>query len=188
MNKELWNKYGKRFSGLGLHGAEYCAPGAVEALSMNFEFKGRVLEIGSGNGGFYRKKFENNPDVEYYGIDIYTQDELDKYPWATGADMHDIPFADGSFDMAYSSNVFEHALSPIIALSETNRVLRNAAIFYLIVPEDNDTWINEGTHASCLSKRNWEALFRKTGFDVKKFEMHENGPMFVWTLMKVRSL
>ena len=40
------------------------------------------------------------------------------------ADIHDLPFPDGSFDAAYSSAVLEHSANPVQALQEIFRVLK----------------------------------------------------------------
>lgn len=56
---------------------------------------------------------------------------LASYP---AVDMHDLPYADGSFDLVVHSDTLEHVGQPVRALSECRRVLRNAGSLCFTVP------------------------------------------------------
>lgn len=86
-------------------------------------------------------------------------------------DMHDMPFPTGEFDLIFSSNVIEHAMSPYIALMECRRVLVDGGTFYAVVPEFN----SEGGghtpyHLYCFEKPFWHELMRKCGLAVNLCE------------------
>ena len=44
------------------------------------------------------------------------------------ADIHEIPFADNTFDIAYANAVLEHLNEPVKALEELRRVLKPGGI------------------------------------------------------------
>jgi SAM-dependent methyltransferase len=73
---------------------------------------GRVLEV-SGTAGAIHAMF--NPErIEYVATE---------YP---PVDVHELPFADASFDFAICDQVIEHIRSPRTAVAELHRVLRPA--------------------------------------------------------------
>ena len=51
-------------------------------------------------------------------------------------DMHDMTFTDGEFDLCFSHDCFEHALSPMIAMGEMCRVARR----YVLVHVPSEDW------------------------------------------------
>ena len=175
--------YPDHFGGYGICYAEYCAPGAVDAITCKLPLEGKVLEIGSGLGGFLTKY----GPAGMIGLDRYSKEFVADHPWVVNGEMHNLPFSDAEFDTLYSSNVFEHALSPTVALCEANRVLKTNGLFHLIVPKDIDTWVDDDSHISCLSDRLWRKLFRITGFRVIDFREHSNGPMMIYSLKKDRN-
>lgn len=86
---------------------------------------------------------------------------------STLGDIHDAPFANASFDLIFSSNVFEHAIAPHVALLECRRMLRPGGTFYMIVP----TFETPGGgctpwHVYCLAADNWHELLHKAGLRV----------------------
>lgn len=52
----------------------------------------------------------------------------------SSADVHDLPYPDGSFDLVVCTEVLEHVADPPVALRELRRVARDAAI--LTVPHE----------------------------------------------------
>jgi SAM-dependent methyltransferase len=63
------------------------------------------------------------------GIDLYSDD-----PDILVMDMHDLKFADGSFDVVYSRHSFEHAYDKTKAGHEFVRVLRDQGVVVVEVP------------------------------------------------------
>ena len=94
---------------------------------------GRVLDVGCGTGGAMRALTASVPEVEgVVGIDISetmiteararTEGSAAPVGFLVG-DAHEMPFADESFDAAYSLRVFDIIGDPRRALSEMARVL-----------------------------------------------------------------
>jgi SAM-dependent methyltransferase len=86
----------------------------------------RVLDIGCGNGRF--GFFKRSSCGELVGIDAgahFAPEPLQSVDLARG-DVRLLPFADGSFDKAYSLDVLEHLTEDgvVSMLSEARRVLR----------------------------------------------------------------
>ncbi len=88
----------------------------------------RVLDVGCGTGEFLRQVHERYPRARLAGVDPVPQMlalARDKLPaadlrvaWANG-----LPWADASFDVVASCNVFHYVTHPLPALREMARVL-----------------------------------------------------------------
>ncbi len=87
---------------------------------------GRILDIGCGN---LLDRLGFMPGDEYIGVDV----EESKYTTLI-ADIHKLPFKDGTFDSCICNAVLEHVLEPRRALQECNRVLRDGGVLWLSVP------------------------------------------------------
>jgi SAM-dependent methyltransferase len=78
------------------------------------------------------------------------------------ADAHNLPFADGSFDLYLSLAVYEHLASPLLAALEAQRVLRPGGLFLgtsaFVYGFHDRASFNHMTHAALL----W--TFRSAGF------------------------
>jgi SAM-dependent methyltransferase len=84
----------------------------------------RALDIGSGTG------YLQDIVQDYTGVDI--QPGLASYyhkPYVLGS-VTQLPFADSSFDVAWSIYVLEHVPNPEKGLTEIRRVLRDRALLY----------------------------------------------------------
>jgi ubiquinone/menaquinone biosynthesis C-methylase UbiE len=93
----------------------------------------RVLDIGCGNGKFVF--FKRSSCGELVGIDAgahFAPEPLRSVDLARG-DVRLLPFADGSFDKAYSLDVLEHLTEDgvVSMLSEARRVLRPGGKFFI---------------------------------------------------------
>ena len=86
-------------------------------------------------------------------------------------DIHDLPFAEGSFDFVYCSHVLEHSIAPMIALKEIHRVLKSGGDGLFWMPYA-DASMNETYHYSCFRPMIWKNLIAKTGLDLTKEEDH----------------
>jgi SAM-dependent methyltransferase len=91
-----------------------------------------VLEIGCG--GAQMRNFLRSRGHRYVGIDISKtriDEDLQKFggPDLLG-DAHFLPFAEGAFDLVYSSAVTEHLASPHLVAQEVVRSLKPGG-FYL---------------------------------------------------------
>jgi SAM-dependent methyltransferase len=94
---------------------------------------GRVLELGGGTG--YQAKLLAERGFEVYSIDLpttnYRQHQV--YPVIPYDGRH-FPFADGSFDVVFSSNLLEHVEDLAALHRETGRVLRPEGYAVHIMP------------------------------------------------------
>lgn len=111
----------------------------------------RVLEVGCGVGAQTVHLLAACPDAELIAVDI-AEDSLARaratvaarFPSATvhwrRADLHDLPFADSSFDHLFVCFVLEHLANPAAALTALRRVLRPGGTITVI----------EGDHGSAF--------------------------------------
>ncbi len=89
----------------------------------------RVLDIGAREGGL-RKYLPD--DARYQGIDITPEFASDS---VMTRDISDgIPFPDESYDFVFCIEVLEHVPNPFAAFGEINRVLRDAGVLVVSVP------------------------------------------------------
>jgi SAM-dependent methyltransferase len=93
----------------------------------------RILEIGSGTG--IQLNFLLSRGFDVVGIDInesnYRANADDRIKIYNG---HDIPFADKSFDLVFSSNVLEHIAHRTLFQSEIRRVLKDDGACLHLLP------------------------------------------------------
>ena len=117
----------------------------------------RILEIGCGMG-FYSAFLSNigeeviSTDLEQQSIDTHTPglsltkaylnelniDNVKVMP----ASADDLPYADNTFDMVFSSHVLEHVPNSDKAISEINRVLKPGGYNFCVVPTTMDRLYN----------------------------------------------
>lgn len=106
--------------------------------------KKKILDIGNlgylegkihKNSFFYEtvKRFKNS---KFYGIDI--EIPPDNFINSSNQIQHDvntgIPYDDDSFDLVYLGQVLEHLENPNFVISEINRVLVDAGILIIDIP------------------------------------------------------
>jgi ubiquinone/menaquinone biosynthesis C-methylase UbiE len=91
----------------------------------------RVLDAGTGPGRLPLEIAAALPTAEVVGVDLSPQmiDYARRQPGAeritfTAADVADLPFPDGTFDLIVSSISQHHWTSPEIGVGELHRVLR----------------------------------------------------------------
>ena len=115
-----------------------------------------ILEIGCGERRcepYYAKR-----GFHYVGTDV---DVRGRGPHVL-ADAHNLPFADGSFDLYTSLAVYEHLASPLLAALEARRVLAPGGTFFgtsaFVYGFHDRASFNHMTHAALL----W--TFRMAGF------------------------
>jgi len=115
-----------------------------------------LLDIGSG----YGKLAPLLPGIEVVSIDIYPQSiEVFK------ADMHDLPYAEDSFDMIFYSHTLEHSPTPVLALLEAYKVLRPGGYILAIIPSYIDkVQMEHITHWSVFPVDTWLEIFKRCGF------------------------
>jgi SAM-dependent methyltransferase len=93
----------------------------------------RILDLGAGDGraiDFFRGL---GTSLQYFGVDIESSPEVSTRTRAD-ADFKsfngtDLPYGDGSFDIVYSHQVFEHVARPLELLRDIRRVLKPSGEF-----------------------------------------------------------
>lgn len=108
----------------------------------------RILEIGSGFGGFV--KYAAEQGIESVGIEIEAERVKISYDLLKrsmtknalvleGVGEH-LPFPKASFDYVYSTNVLEHVTEPATVIGETIRILKPGGIFQMVAPNYGSWW------------------------------------------------
>jgi ubiquinone/menaquinone biosynthesis C-methylase UbiE len=87
----------------------------------------RVLDVGCGEGIVYRAMRERGWSGQWTGFDFsveavaFAKQASPEAEWRQ-ASAYEIPFADKSFELVFSSQVFEHLPNPQVPLMECARV------------------------------------------------------------------
>lgn len=140
----------------------------------------KVLSFGSGDGG----------DRAWLEREGYTLVCFDIYPGPytdVVCDGHELPFADGQFDIVVSTAVFEHLYNPFQAAREIHRVLKPGGALV------GSAAFLEAYHANSyfhMSHLGLTEVFRRAGFG--EIELHPgwsfveslNGRFWVWNNVK----
>jgi SAM-dependent methyltransferase len=104
------------------------------ALSSTSTANPRILDYGSGQGRLLAAGLQRNVDI--YGTDVPGIETSDR---ARLIENGRIPFADNSFDVVVSNQVFEHISNPVPVLAEIRRVLKPGGTFLALFP-DASVW------------------------------------------------
>jgi SAM-dependent methyltransferase len=100
----------------------------LQPLRSHFSPGSQVLELGGGSG--FQASILSSWGSQVRSIDVATRpDPLSQrygrqYFTVTTYDGHNLPFADSSFDVVYSSHMLYHAVDLNFMLAEIRRVLR----------------------------------------------------------------
>ena len=91
-------------------------------LARAIPSRGRVLDLGSGDGSIAAALMRLRPDLKVEGVDVMLRPST-QIP-VTVYDGKTLPFAAGSFDYATIVDVLHHTDDPAAVLSEAARVAR----------------------------------------------------------------
>jgi hypothetical protein len=90
-----------------------------------------ALDVGCAEG-YFMNIVRKRSGAEVWGIDLSTvaiAKAHEKYGLpVAGADATSLPFADGSFDLVFSTETIEHVLEPDVMLAELRRVSRGTVV------------------------------------------------------------
>lgn len=146
----------------------------------------RILEIGYGNGHFYKEIYEQSPDAEISGIDLsqtmhveatHTNAELIK---SGKLDLHHgssdrIPYEDNIFDKVFCLNVVYFWDKPQDHLKEVLRVLKPGGTFYSgnRTKETMKQMPFTQYNFSMYDPEDWESMIKQNGFKNTSFIPHK---------------
>ena len=111
----------------------------------------RILEIGGGSG--FQAQIISSWGCEVSSIDIAaTDDRTSRYHAVHLYDGFSIPFADGTFERVYSSNVLEHVVNLPRMLKEISRVVKPEGIVIHVLPTSSWRFWTSLTHYAAIVK------------------------------------
>ena len=145
----------------------------------------RLLEIGSGTGAMLQTLLDEGAEAQ--GVEL-RQDLIDQARHHFGplplerVDGTSLPFADGSFDVVASFDVFEHIPDSDAHLQEVRRVLKPAGWYVIQTPNRYTNVVFEtirwrsftrfrDDHCSLHSMKELKARLRKHGFEPHAYDV-----------------
>lgn len=148
--------------------------------------RGRILEIGAGNG--WQAQLLENRGYDVSAIDIPSSEYRTSRVWpVTEYDGKKIPFEDNTFNIIFSSNALEHISHVYEFQKEIHRVLMPDGVVLHVLPSSSWSvwhsiahilryWTIPGPHGEqagnslteiyYFSRLWWTRLFRETGWTV----------------------
>lgn len=104
-----------------------CNINMLEDLGFTLKKDMRILDFGCGEGNLVKAFTELGYDT--YGADVLDSSSLDDDHYKKiDFNPYVLPFEDNSFDLVYSTSVFEHVLNPEESLKEIYRVLKPGGV------------------------------------------------------------
>jgi SAM-dependent methyltransferase len=121
------------------------------------ELKGKLLDIGSGDGSFVAYAKERG--IAARGVDLGD---------GVNFECDALRFESGAFDIATMFSVIEHLQDPANILKEARRVLRKDGALLIITPNLDTTkfrfW-DDPTHVHAYNPRSLRRLMEMSGFE-----------------------
>jgi SAM-dependent methyltransferase len=110
--------------------------------------EGKLLDLGSSDGGTLRHFAELRPDLSLAAADIAGSPE--NYPAGTdfrraNFDVDPLPWADASFDGITCMHVVEHLQNPMNLMREAQRVLKPGGRLYIETPAPETVSVKSAT-------------------------------------------
>ena len=109
----------------------------------------KFLDVGCGAGYSLMRACEDlncsvegiDADPGSHGVGRFVKYLVNNVPIKQGF-AEDLPFADNSFDVVYSSHVLEHVNDEVKALDEMKRVLKKDGVLVIGMPTSNMAFLN----------------------------------------------
>ncbi|HZZ20307.1 MAG TPA: class I SAM-dependent methyltransferase [Opitutaceae bacterium] len=141
-----------------------------------------IIEVGCGDGSFTRDLSALSSSVTAIDISELQIEENARSMPAIRFRQHDVaepfPFADGSFDVVWCSEVLEHLFNPLFAMQEMHRILKPGGRLLLTVPYHGvfknllivlfkwDVHFSPSNpHIRFYTRRTLEGMTREAGFE-----------------------
>lgn len=145
---------------------------------VSFKNKGRILDVGCGDGGFLLHFKERGWEV--YGVDISEASyklASEKIRWGIfNCELEDCHFPDRYFDVITLNHVLEHMLDPSGELREVHRILKDDGILLISTPNIDslqfkickERWLGLDLprHIYHYSPGTITAILEKSGFNI----------------------
>jgi ubiquinone/menaquinone biosynthesis C-methylase UbiE len=121
------------------------------------DVKGKVLDVGCGQGDVSEAVKHYYPDLSLTGVDIsrgaiYNAKKRVKGVKFVVSDVQNLSFPDSSFDAVICLDVIEHVDRPQKALFEIARVLKKGGLLQIFLPTEGNLFTLEGL----LIKMGWQ--------------------------------
>jgi SAM-dependent methyltransferase len=162
------------------HARQMHAETYLESLLRRSPSINTVLDLGCGEGRSVDLFRALKSDIRWVGLDIENSPEVgartrsDAEFWSY--DGVKIPFADDTFDLIYSHQVFEHVRYPELVLHEARRVLKAGGFFV------GSTSQLEPFHSCSLwnyTPFGFKTLLEAAGFVVQEIRPGIDGPTLI---------
>lgn len=96
--------------------------------------RGKVLDLGCGDGRTGKKLLDKGFQVHACDMDVKRFEFKDVIPFKAGNLNDPLPYADGTFDYVILMEVIEHLYNPQHVISEIKRILRSGGKLILSTP------------------------------------------------------
>jgi SAM-dependent methyltransferase len=141
----------------------------LEKILAYFPIGCKVLEIGGGAGWQARWLVEHGYDV--LAVDISDSNYAQQRVWPVQEyDGVNLPFANESIDVIFSSNVLEHVSALPELLEEMKRVLKPNGLAVHVVPTASWRFWTSVTHYPSVLKKIYSKLKKSGGMSQKKLQ------------------
>lgn len=139
---------------------------AVDSLLKDLDFES-ALELGCGSAPTLDRLAELGKKTAgvSLGAEVCAHDVVHE-------DMHFNGLPAATADLVIARHILEHSAMPILLLMEMHRLSKRFAL--VVVPCDEEIWVEWHNHYSVLSQAMWRKLFRRAGFTVLA---EEDGPL-----------
>lgn len=154
--------------------------------------KGKLLDVGCGNGGFISSLKKKGWDVE--GID--SDNKAVNFCINNGldvklGDLNSQNYADNTFDFVTLSHVIEHVYNPVELLNEIYRILKPGGQIILATPNSKSWMFNKKFkskwfalqspgHVQIFDRNNLGKLLSTCGFSVKPNKTSARNEFYVY--------
>ena len=170
--------------------------------TMNLQSNENILEIGFGNGIFFKDLFEKCNELNVFGIDhsekmVELAESFNEFEIATGklklklASSSNIPFPHNKFNKIFCNNVIYFWENPSHHLQEIYRVLKPGGNFYCgIRSKDSSMKLPFTKHGFVLYEiEEWESVLAQNGFtNIKVLQKKEPVDLEMFGSVQLESL